>query len=570
MAALREFLAHFAITVDTAPLKTADAAINGMRSSLGKLGAALAGAAVIGGVKSFIHELSEAGDQIIDTSAQLGLGTDEFQQWGLAAKLSGAEAGDLATSIKLLQKNMADASTAGSPAAAKFKELGISVRDAAGNMRPTGDVLAEAGIAISKLGSPAERTAAALGVFGKAGTKLLPMFADGEEGLKKLLAQFKELGGGYSEDALEQMGKLGDETDKYEFALTSLKSQIALAILPTINNMITGLSKFVASVKLSAQQTGHFQTALITLGVVGAAAGLSMAAPYILMGLMLAAIVLLVDDVVTAIRGGDSLTGRFIDKLFGKGTAKSLFAEIRKDLEELNAILRADPGRSGFENVVSRIGASLARVPGEFKLAGVTAFNNLIEALTGSQSSVTADNVGSKITEGLKSGLMSGLKGLGKVLFDEVKAALDPIGTLVQLMTELGTKIVAGLGKGMKEGATEVLDTAKTIAKGIVGVTTGIILPGSPSRVFTGLAATIPQGLAKGMLMHAPEVRMAASSMMAPVMAAGNSTRSISIENRNSFAVNVTGTGPGAVRQGIGQGLDDSNAATLAALETLA
>jgi hypothetical protein len=576
--ALREILAKFSIEIEGAEkLHGTDKGVEGLKGSLEKLGLILGAGVIFEGLKHFVEGLAETGDQINDTSAQLGLGTDEFQQWGLAAKLSGAEAQDFATAVKLLEKNMADAATAGSPQAAAFKKLGIELKDSTGQFRDTGDVLAETGIAIAKLGSPAERTKAALELFGKAGTKLLPMFADGEEGLQKLLAQFHELGGGYSKEALEQMGRLGDETDKYNFALTSLKSQIALQILPTINDLISKGSKLAGSFKLTAGESDHLKIALITLGSIGLIAGAEMAAPYILMGLTLAAIVLLVDDVVTAIKGGDSVTGDLLDKLMGKGAGKgdsSIFVQIKQDIRDLRKEIN-DPmnTRSGPETVIDRIGASLGKVPGEVKQAMQLASTNVM-AGTANWAEYATASVSLMIDA-----VTHGTTNFSGALMGEVTSSLAvALFSIPARMMALGDRIMQSLADGIAKGAHWVVDAAKKVAdKDVTSTILDAFGMHSPSLVMLGIGGHLTQSLATGLTKGSDDVRVASAMMVAPVFramaplgAGGPRNIAQSYSRPSQFKINVSGGSVDSVRQGLSLALDDDREATLAALEATA
>jgi len=345
MGALRELLARFDVEVDPkGALKKGASGIDALALKLRNLGAMVSGAVVLGGIKSFIDGLADTGDQIIDTSARLGIATEEFQRWGLAAKLSGVEAGVFAASIKKLQLKAAEAAEAGAVTGGVFAELGVKLRDGVGGpMRDTTDIMRDTGLAISRLADPFLRAYASTEAFGKAGSALGPIFANGEAGLQDLLSEMDRLGGGYSDEALEKMGELGDNTDRWDFALGSLKGALAEQVLPAINNMIAGGAKLVASFKNSAGATTHLKAALVVLGFAAAAAGWAALVPWIPFLAMLALGFFVVDDLMTALAGGDSVIGRVLDKLLGEGAGKSIFKEINKDLSELNATMAQQP-----------------------------------------------------------------------------------------------------------------------------------------------------------------------------------------------------------------------------------
>lgn len=363
MGALREILARFDVDVDPkGALKKGDKDVDSLSKKLRQMGDVLQGAVVIGGIKSFIGGLADAGDQIIDTSARLGLATGEYQQWALAAKLSGVEAGTFAAGVKKLQANISEAGAGGAKTGGIFQELGVDLRNADGTFRETTDIMGAVGEAIAELPNQADRTRKAMDAFGKAGADLNPMFAGGADGLRDLLGEFDRLGGGYSEAALERIGELGDNTDRAEFALTSFKSEIAVSVLPMINNLIAGGTKLVASFKAVEGITTHVKAALVVLGVAAAAAGWNAIKPWIPLTIALAGAYLIVDDLLVALKGGDSVIAGVLDKLLGKGAGKSIFLEINKDLKALNDELKnADGFGSALEKTFSKVGGSLVK-----------------------------------------------------------------------------------------------------------------------------------------------------------------------------------------------------------------
>ena len=569
--ALREILADFSVKVDTSAMKAADKAISGLRKSFQDAATFIGGAAVVGHVKGFVSEMINAEGQITDTSNQLGISTDDFQRWGLAAKLAGAETEDLAAGIRVLEKNMGDAAKGG-PAAAAFKSLGVAFKDASGNTRPAIETLRDVGLAIADLPGPAERTKAIMELLGKGGTKLGPLFNDGAEGLNSMLAEMDRLGGGYSKEALQAMGKLGDETDKYDFALRNLKGQIAIQVLPVLSDFLTKLNHGIGGFKLSANGAVHLKTVLITLGAIGAAVGIAALAPWALMGLAIAATVLVVDDLVTAIRGGDSLIGRFIDKLFGKNASKGVFADMRRDLRALQEEINKEPpgGRSGFEIVVNRIWASLRKVPEEFRQAFEISLSNMSKSLGGGDIEVSF----SKIGEGLKGAFLKALT--PDNVTDLLLKAIDPTGlassfsSAIRAMTDLGKSLIDGLIKGFTDGAKGFIDAAENAIGGAIDKIKEKIKPGSPSRVTTALAKTMPQGLVAGITSMDREVRLAADKMVSPVLdRVGNMSKSIVLTDNRRIVMQGGNPGPGW-RSAMGLALNDDRDAMLAALEAIA
>lgn len=342
MGALREILAVF--DIDTSGLEKAEkkggGAISGLKEAVGKAGAAIGGGLLVSSLKNMVTDLVEQGSALNDLSQQLGINTDDLQAWQFAAKLNGVEAGELSASLTKLQKNMVDNAKGGAESGGAFQKLGVSLRDAHGNMRDTTEVLYDTGLAIAKLPPGAEQTAAAMEVFGKAGKKLLPLFADGEAGLQKYLGEVERLGGGISGKAVEQLDDLGDNMDRLEMATTSAKSQLVLAFLPGITKTITTMTSGVVAFTKNKSAMEQLKAGVIALGIAGGAAALAFIAPWLPAITGFALLGLLVQDFIVGLRGGDSEIGHLIDQLFGQGEGDNFFAEVKKDAEELLKVVK--------------------------------------------------------------------------------------------------------------------------------------------------------------------------------------------------------------------------------------
>jgi hypothetical protein len=542
--ALREVLASFGFQVDDKKLQGAGKAVDSFSNRLKEVGGLLIGGALISGIQSFAGELIGAADALIDTSAQLGVSADALQRWQLAAKLSGAEAQDLSAGIRVLQRNMVDG-------AAKFDALGVSVKDASGNLRPSTDVLRDVGVAIASLPSEAERTAAAMDILGKSGTKLAPIFAQGGEGVDKLLAKVDELGGGLSGEALEVLGEAGDRTDEWNFAILSLKSRLAVSLFPAINQLLAFLTKALGTLTKTTQGTNIFRAALVVLGTAGAASVIKLYARFIPLAVLLAALILIVDDLITFFEGGESAFGKLLETIFGAEDAAQIARDMREDFQDLTKTLAEIPGVGAkVEEAFSQVGESLVRFFAQ----------DIPEAVSIFWASLNPEE---------KRGVIDSI----------LQTILGPLSTLQAEFTRIADEAITSLIDGLVNGLQAGVDRVKTAA---INLATGgvkeplkdIFAAKSPSRVMFELGRDIDQGLILGLASGAPGIQAATSEAFAPAVPSartGPSSGGARVDQRNQITVSV-GMGPGqdlanAVRSGVSQALSDERRAMLAALE---
>ena len=136
-----------------------------------------------------------------------------------------------------MQKAITDAASGGGSAADAFRQLGLQVGELAA-LKP--DKQFEAiGKKIGAIADPTQRAAAAIAVFGKSGTDLLPMIESADE----LNERFRELG--FTVTA-EQVGegrrRAGRQVDRRHGMLRGASVLIGSQLAPDLIRLSTNLS----------------------------------------------------------------------------------------------------------------------------------------------------------------------------------------------------------------------------------------------------------------------------------------------------------------------------------------
>lgn len=214
---VKELVARLGLDVDAGAFEAADALIGVLRGGLVAVGAA-AGAVVLG-LAGAAAATASYGGEIDDMAQRTGLATDTLQELRYAAGLTGTNLDAVAGSLTKLTMNMASARDGNKEAAAGFARLGISVLDAHGKLRLTDDVLTEAATKIAAISNPTERTAAAIGVFGKSAGEIMPLLRQGGAGLAALRQEARDLGLVLDQETIAKADELGDSMDSLQFWL---------------------------------------------------------------------------------------------------------------------------------------------------------------------------------------------------------------------------------------------------------------------------------------------------------------------------------------------------------------
>lgn len=214
----------------------------GLKGAVGSVAAFTAG--LVGGLLSaqaafdaFMNAVNNA-DRLDELSARLGISTEQLSEWGYAAKLSGSDLESLTGSIQKFSKTVATAADANSRQAELFASLGISVKDAAGNLRDVEDLLPEVADRFKALDNETTETALAMELFGRSGAELLEFLNRGSDGLSELADEARELGGVIDGETAQAAAAFKDEIDRLRVATNGYFTVVARELLPALTEAI--------------------------------------------------------------------------------------------------------------------------------------------------------------------------------------------------------------------------------------------------------------------------------------------------------------------------------------------
>lgn len=330
---LRELLAVFSFGVDTDELEHGAHKLDELKEKLAHVAEAVLAAFAVEAVHEFVEGQVEAMHAVERTSLKLGISTEKVQELQFAAQSLGEDAGALLSAMGRLQVAQQAAAQGSGAAAQLFDKLGIKVRDAGGQMKSADELMLDVADAISHQSDASKQAAIATQIFGRSGRELLPLLKEGREGFEQYADEFKRLGGGYDEATLGKGKEFEKQQARLKLAMTSLKSVIVGAILPAVSWLVGKIASGVAAFRKWQEGTRVLQIALIGLGAVltaMAAPALAAIAPYLLMAAAIGAVVLVVEDLIGLFEGKDSLIGRAIDHIWGKGVSLEVVTKVRE------------------------------------------------------------------------------------------------------------------------------------------------------------------------------------------------------------------------------------------------
>lgn len=231
------------------------------------------GGAVAASLGVAIKQTVQFGSEMKDMAGRTGMSVEALSKLRYAAEQSGATLGDIEVSTKRLSSVMQDAGRGTKTAEDAFRAIGLTLNDLK-NLKPE-DQFINVAQAVGRIPDPMQRSAAALDLFGRSGTSLLPMLADGEEGLEALMQQAEDLGLVMSGDAVDAADEFGDSLDNLKSSMAGLLRSGTAPLMESLKPAVDDFAKMAAAVSKWAKANPE---AAATAGKVAlAVAGISMA-----------------------------------------------------------------------------------------------------------------------------------------------------------------------------------------------------------------------------------------------------------------------------------------------------
>ena len=401
---VEQLIARLALDTDEQSFKKGEQGMDDLAASAVKMGAVIgaAFAAAQGAVVAMVFDYANNAREIDNLSRVAGEGFESFQKYAAAAKTVGVEQDKLSDILKDVNDKVGDfMQTGAGPMADFFENIGPKVgitadmfKDLSGKdaLQLYVDGLEKANL------SQAEMTFYMEAIASDA-TLLLPLLKNGGAGFNAMAQEAVESGSIISEAGAASAAAMNKSFASLGLWITGIKNDIAEELLPTVTDMINGFKGFIKENKelISGSISVFFKAAAVALKGLVYAAGLFVAFKLgmvailaakgvmflatafkavrigallmnaavlmlpILIGLAIAAVALLADDLYSFFTGGESYIGDMVakwpmlgDVIYGAADALKFLWDYAKDVFDLLlAIVTLD--FSGMADAFGRI-----------------------------------------------------------------------------------------------------------------------------------------------------------------------------------------------------------------------
>lgn len=187
---------------------------------------------------SIAENISQAihyGDEIIKTSQRIGIATTALQELQYAGSLAGLSTDEMSTAVRFLSRNLQEAKTKGGEAAKAFRGIDITQ---GGKLRATDEILGDIADKFAGMEDGAEKTALAVQLFGRAGTRMIPLLNKGREELEKTRLEAEAFGLVMSEEDALAAEELNDNLERLHQIMRGFWRQILGPLIPDLNKLV--------------------------------------------------------------------------------------------------------------------------------------------------------------------------------------------------------------------------------------------------------------------------------------------------------------------------------------------
>ena len=304
---------------------------------------ALFAAAAISGFASVVKGAIDSADSFQKLEVRTGIAAEKLMSYVEAGKLADVSQKQLEVGLKTLARTQVEAADGVATYADTYSKLGIDVKKANGDLKPTDQLLGEIADRFADLPDGPEKAAAALDLFGKSGVDMITMLNGGSAALEEfnfgLSGEFAQNAAFYN----DEVTKLGREFEKF-------KLQLVDALLPALTQITQSFAT------LFDEGTNLEPLFMVIAGSIRVVAGVVFAT------------IKLVDVLIkNAVAGidiiGKVLTGDFAGAIeAGKNRFLGFVEQAKKDFEELaNIATGTATAPAGYTR--STAGKNLAQLP---------------------------------------------------------------------------------------------------------------------------------------------------------------------------------------------------------------
>ncbi len=232
-----------------AGFKKADSIVQKHSEQFKKAGKAItaAGAVVTATLGLMVKSYISAGDEVHKMALRTGLSTEALSELKYAADISGTSLATVEKGVKKMASSIGEAKLGLKTYTDAFALIGLQVEELDG-LNPEEQFMKMAA-GIASIIDPTDRAYAAQKLLGRAGTELLPLFAEGADGLANLRQKAIDMGLSISGPAAQGAADLNDAITTLKGSVSGLTMSIGAQLAPIIEKIAGKVQGFITKMR---------------------------------------------------------------------------------------------------------------------------------------------------------------------------------------------------------------------------------------------------------------------------------------------------------------------------------
>lgn len=251
----------------SAKLKKLGGSVEAMSKKFRKAGMVMTamGAGLALAMGKLVTGYSKAGDEVAKMAKRTGFSTVALSELRHVAKITGMDLAGIEKATKKMSKTIVDASYGLETYTRIFDQLGLSIEEVQA-MQPEEQFWTIAS-AMSSLEDHTMKVAIAQDMFGRAGTKMLPMLEETAEGIDALRQEAHDLNVVFDAEAAAAAEAFEDAKTRLTTSLKGLGATIAEKLMPHLEELIVNIKDTITKVTDWVKEHPKLTEALVKFGL---------------------------------------------------------------------------------------------------------------------------------------------------------------------------------------------------------------------------------------------------------------------------------------------------------------
>ena len=244
--------------------KTSMDKLRGMRGAFLAVGAA--GGAIVGALGLAVKSFAQTGDEIQKMSMRTALTTEVLSEYKFALEQSGSTIQGFEKSIRRMSSFIQDGRDGLTTTTDALDTLGVSVKELEG--LGVEDAFVFLSSALADVEDDITQAALAQDLFGRSGTALLPLLAQGADGITALREEAQDLGIVFDQDMADSAARVVDAQNTMRKSTLGLQMAFAEHLAPALSGTLETIGDVISKVSAFSEKNPVLTKTIAALGLV--------------------------------------------------------------------------------------------------------------------------------------------------------------------------------------------------------------------------------------------------------------------------------------------------------------